>query len=65
MDMYYYPHDQFPTHLDVSLEGRTYKNYDTPEALEIDLLVEHLAQLQSGESIQVPHYDFGNNPSGK
>jgi uridine kinase len=46
MDMYYYPHDNFPTHLDVMLEGKIYKNFDTPEALEIDLLVEHLKQLQ-------------------
>jgi uridine kinase len=65
MDMYYYPHDRFPAHLDVTLEGKTYKNFDTPEALEMDLLVEHLTQLQSGKSVQIPHYDFGNNPTGK
>ncbi|MEI6710732.1 MAG: hypothetical protein WCK88_00170 [bacterium] len=65
MDMYYYPHDHFPAHLDVTLEGKTYKNFDTPEALEIGLLIEHLTKLQAGESIQIPHYDFGNNPTGK
>ncbi len=65
MDMYYYPHDRFPAHLDVSLEGKIYKNFDTPEALEIDLLLEHLTKLQTGESVQIPHYDFGNNPTGK
>ncbi len=65
MDMYYYPYDRFPSHLDVTLEGKTYKNFDTPEALEIDLLVEHLQKLQAGESVQIPHYDFGNNPTGK
>lgn len=65
MDMYYYPHDRFPAHLYIELEGKTYKNFDTPEALEIDLLVEHLKQLQSGQSVQIPHYDFGNNPTGK
>lgn len=65
MDMYYYPYERFPTHLDVMLEGKTYKNFDTPEALEVDLLVEHLTQLQAWKSIQIPHYDFGNNPTGK
>lgn len=65
MDMYYFPHDRFPPHLDVALEGKTYKNFDTPEALEIDLLVEHLTQLQSGKSVQIPHYDFWNNTTWK
>lgn len=65
MDMYYYPQEQFPANLNVTLEGKIYKNYDTPEALEIDLLVEHLKQLQEWKSIQIPHYDFGNNPTGK
>jgi uridine kinase len=46
MDMYYYPQEQFPANLNVTLEGKIYKNYDTPEALEIDLLVENLKQLQ-------------------
>lgn len=65
MDMYYYPHDRFPALLDVTLEGKIYKNFDTPEALEMDLLVEHIKKLQTGESVQIPHYDFGNNPTGK
>lgn len=33
-------------------------NYDHPDALEDDLLIEHLRQLRKGQSIQVPVYDF-------
>lgn len=35
MDMYYYPHDRFPESLHVEFEGNKFKNFDTPEALEI------------------------------
>ncbi len=33
-------------------------NYDHPDLLEHDLLCEHLRQLQKGETIYVPQYDF-------
>ncbi len=64
-DMYYYPDANFPTDLYVDFEGSKFKNFDTPEALETSLLVEHINQLKSGQSVQIPDYDFGNNPTGK
>ena len=33
-------------------------DYETPQALDIDLINEHLEQLLAGYSIQTPHYNF-------
>lgn len=33
-------------------------NFDHPAALDVDLLVEHLAALRSGRGVDVPVYDF-------
>ncbi len=33
-------------------------NFDHPDALETDLLVEHLVRLRRGETVEVPVYDF-------
>jgi uridine kinase len=33
-------------------------NYDHPDALELDLLTQHLDALRTGQSIQRPTYDF-------
>ncbi|REJ81871.1 MAG: uridine kinase [Acidobacteria bacterium] len=33
-------------------------NFDHPDSVEIELLVEHLRQLRSGGEIEVPVYDF-------
>lgn len=51
-DNYYKPQD----HLE--FEERTKTNYDCPDALDTDLLVKHLRILQSGESVDIPNYDF-------
>lgn len=65
LDMYYYPNDQFPKNLHVEFEWNKFKNFDTPEALETELLIRHIEQLKNGQEIQIPEYDFGNNPTGK
>lgn len=65
MDMYYYPDADFPKNLHVQFEGKDFKNFDTPEALEIPLLIKHIEALKSGQKVQIPEYDFGNNPTGK
>ncbi|MSR85831.1 uridine kinase [Candidatus Woesearchaeota archaeon] len=36
-------------------------NYDRPDSLELSLLVEHLAQLRQGRSVQRPQYDFASS----
>lgn len=43
---------------DLSPDDRAQLNYDHPDALETELLVEHLDRLRAGETIDVPVYDF-------
>jgi uridine kinase len=43
---------------DLRLEERAALNYDHPDALETDLLVQHLHDLKAGRSVNVPSYDF-------
>ncbi|WP_286904370.1 uridine kinase [Clostridium sp. UBA1652] len=45
----------------LSMEERVKTNYDHPKAFDNDLLVEHLAQLIEGKSIDKPIYDFSNH----
>lgn len=33
-------------------------DYETPQALDLDLINQHLGQLMAGETIRTPHYDF-------
>lgn len=52
-------HDNYyrdQSHLE--LEERKKTNYDHPDALETDLLIEHLKKLKNGEAIECPVYDF-------
>jgi uridine kinase len=43
---------------DLRLEERASLNYDHPDALETDLLVQHVRQLKGGKPVDVPQYDF-------
>ena len=43
---------------ELRLEERAALNYDHPDALETDLMVEHLNALRRGEPVEVPVYDF-------
>lgn len=43
---------------DLSLDQRKTINYDTPQALDIDLLIDHLKTLKTGHSIKTPVYCF-------
>lgn len=51
-DSYYFDN----SHL--SLEERRKKNFDHPESIEFDLMIEHVKQLQRGEAIEEPVYSF-------
>ena len=51
-DNYYRRQDEVP------FEKRKKENYDHPDALETDLLVEHLKMLKRGEAIDCPVYDY-------
>ena len=43
---------------DLTYEERCAINYDEPAAFDTDLMIEHLARLRRGETIQCPVYDF-------
>ncbi|USD39553.1 MULTISPECIES: uridine kinase [Ferrimonas] len=42
----------------LSMEERVKTNYDHPNALDHELLCQHLAALRNGESVQVPNYSY-------
>ena len=52
MDAYYRNFAHLP------MEERRRVNWDHPEALDIDLLVEQLGELRAGRAIEKPIYDF-------
>lgn len=58
-DNYYRQHD------DLSFAERQTINYDHPESLETDLLIEHLQKLRQGQSIECPVYDFSQHNRSK
>lgn len=43
---------------DLTYDERCQLNFDHPESLETSLLVEHIAKLRRGESVDTPSYDF-------
>lgn len=48
----------YKNHSDLSLEERAKLNYDHPDALETNLLVEHVKVLLENKSVECPIYDF-------
>ena len=51
-DFYYKRHDQ------LTYEERTKLNYDHPDAIETDLMIEHVRQLCQWKTVKRPVYDF-------
>ena len=51
-DFYYKRHDQ------LTYEERTKLNYDHPDAIETDLMIEHVRQLCQWKPVERPVYDF-------
>ena len=55
----YLPHDAYYKDMKhLSYEERVKLNYDHPDSLETKLLVQHIKQLERGETVAVPVYDF-------
>lgn len=53
------PHDAYYRRQDhLTYEERTKVNYDHPDSLETELLIEHIKALKTGKSIQLPIYNF-------
>ena len=51
--------DRYYKHLpQLSFEERCLINFDHPDAIDLDLLTNHLVQLQEGKSIKSPVYSF-------
>jgi len=46
---------------DLRLEERAALNYDHPDSLETDLLVQHVKRLKAGEPVDAPQYDFARH----
>jgi len=51
-DNYYKAHDE------MTYEERCRLNYDHPNAFDTDLMIEHLKELRSGNSVECPIYDY-------
>lgn len=58
-DNYYREHDDIP------FEERKKINYDHPDSLETELLLEHLKMLKAGKSVICPVYDFSQHNRSK
>jgi len=55
----YIAHDAYYrdlSHLPARLRAQV--NFDHPDALETELLVEHLKKLRAGQAVEIPIYDF-------
>jgi uridine kinase len=46
---------------DLPLDYRQIANFDHPDALDNDLLIDHIRKLRAGEAIDLPLYDFRTN----
>ena len=56
-------HDAYYRDLrELSPEERAEVNFDHPDSLETELLVEHLSSLRAGTAIERPTYDFSTHP---
>jgi uridine kinase len=59
------PHDAYyRDRRDLTLEQRAAVNYDHPDSLETELLVEHLRELRAGRAIDRPTYEFAEHLRG-
>jgi len=55
----YLPHDAYyRDQKELSLEERAKVNYDHPDSLETELMIEHINQLKEGQAVEMPVYDF-------
>ncbi|HEX8129704.1 MAG TPA: uridine kinase [Pyrinomonadaceae bacterium] len=54
-DSYYRDLDRMP------LDYRQQVNFDHPDALDNDLLVDHVRALKAGQAVELPMYDFKNH----
>jgi uridine kinase len=58
-DSYYHDLDRMP------LDYRQQVNFDHPDAIDNDLMVEHISALKAGRAVELPIYDFKNHQRRK
>jgi len=62
----YIQHDSYYKDLgDLAPAQRANTNFDHPNSLESALMMEHIHQLKSGKSVEVPSYDFTSHTRKK
>ena len=55
----YIQHDSYyRDRSDLPFEERTRLNYDHPDSLENELLIQHIQALRAGRAVEIPIYDF-------
>jgi uridine kinase len=55
----YVPHDAYYRDMSIlPLSERSLLNYDHPESLETELLIDHIKQLLKNKAVRIPVYDF-------
>lgn len=58
----YIVHDSYYKDIShLSLEERAKTNFDHPESLDTDLLIQHVIDLKHGKNADVPNYDFSTH----
>ncbi|MEL6982751.1 MAG: uridine kinase [Actinomycetota bacterium] len=45
----------------LTIEQRAAVNFDHPDSLDVDMLIDHLETLRAGDEVAVPDYDFANH----
>jgi len=56
------PHDAYyRNNPQLSYEQRSQINYDHPDSLETELLIQHIEQLRGGQAVELPVYDFSTH----
>eukprot|EP00551_Chaetoceros_affinis_P002904 CAMPEP_0203641008 /NCGR_PEP_ID=MMETSP0088-20131115/6361_1 /ASSEMBLY_ACC=CAM_ASM_001087 /TAXON_ID=426623 /ORGANISM="Chaetoceros affinis, Strain CCMP159" /LENGTH=214 /DNA_ID=CAMNT_0050496349 /DNA_START=58 /DNA_END=702 /DNA_ORIENTATION=- len=58
----YLIHDDYYKNLsNLTFEERAQQNFDHPDSLDTDLLIQHVRDLKSGKAVQIPQYDFSTH----
>jgi uridine kinase len=58
----YLPHDAYYRDFgNLPPDQKAAKNFDHPDSLETELMIEHIRQLKRGKPVEIPVYDFSTN----
>jgi len=62
LNVTYLMHDNYYKDLShLTIEERAKTNFDHPDSLDTDLLIQHIKDLRLGKSVNVPNYDFSTH----